>query len=328
MRPTLCPVRLLSVTLPPLALLLPLLHAGDGNVLANGGFEDELDGWNAFDTTGQGRIEATRDARDAREGKRVLVLERAGGSGVVMVRQDLPPSALAEEVEVRVSYRSPTGGRAQVSLWGYDGENDRPVLDRELVGITGKVRTWKRAEARVKVPEKVVKLSFAIRALDDGIYVFDGAELLAPDAAASGPLLNGDFERGLVGWTAETPSGRATVSTPAAARKSGKQGLRLEREASCRTPWDEVLTELTPLPKKAFSIEAQLRAQGTTAVLELRWYDERRFLLEAEEIGKSEKKSWSKARRRLKPPREARFAELAFRVTGRGHADLDGVVLK
>ncbi|MEM7307166.1 MAG: hypothetical protein AAF682_10875 [Planctomycetota bacterium] len=309
-----------------LLLWLVLAPAGppdDDPVLANGGFEDGLEGWIAFDATGQGRIEAEREAK---RGKRALVLERAGGQGLLMVRQNLPPAAVGEEVELRFDYRSPTGGRAQVSLFGYDGEADQPVLDRELLAVTGKVKRWKEAEARIRVPERVVSLALAIRVFEDGEYWFDGVELVVHGAEAAGPVRNGDFERGLLAWEAFTPSGRASAEVLSKARKSGKNGLRVEREARCPVPWDEVVTELA-LPKKPFTVEAQARASGATAVLEARWYDERRMLIETEEIGRA-KKSWSRLRARLKPPKGTRFAELAFRVSGTGHADLDAVEVK
>jgi hypothetical protein len=265
-----------------------LLVAGEKSedLLENGGFEAGLHAWNAIDTTQQGRIEVI--AKNAKEGKKALVIERKGGTGVVMVRQDLRGGAPAGEVTLAVSYRNASAGRAQVSLWGYDGRKDAPVLDEHSVEITGPNKKWEHAEKRIRIPDGVVKLAVGIRVLGDGEFVFDDVRLLrtsAKGAKPSGPIRNGGFESGLFAWETEFASGRTTAEVSAQARRSGEKGLRLRRTARCEVPWDGVVTPLESLPRQPFSVRAAARAEGARCRLEVRFLDARGVLVKCVEVG-------------------------------------------
>jgi carbohydrate binding protein with CBM4/9 domain len=309
-----------------IAAVLVLAAGKPQNALVNGGFEKGLDGWLRFDTTNQGRIEI---AADAHEGKKSLLLERKGGDGVVMVRQDLEPPG--KELTVAVSFRSKTGGKAHVAVAGFAANSDAIAMNTEVLSITGPVKAWTRKEAKVVVPDTVTKISLAIRAFGDGEFLFDDVVVSGGEKTGAKPpglLANGGFESGLVGWEIEAPSGRSTFEPSADARRSGEKGLRVERTARCESPWDAIVAPLSAVPKTAFTVKAQARAEHAIAVLEVRFADEHGLFLKAVEVARTAGDGWQTLQGKAAPPRDAASASVALLVTGRGTIDLDDVEAK
>ncbi|MBI1851830.1 MAG: hypothetical protein HYR85_15940 [Planctomycetes bacterium] len=248
----------------------------------------------------------------------------------MMVRQDL--DAPGKELTVSVSYRSKTGGKAHVVVVGYAANSDTLALNSEVAVITGPVKAWTRKESKITLPDTVVKLSIAIRALEDGEFLFDDVVMSVAGAAAgakaSGPLANGGFESGLVGWQVDAPSGRVTFEPNGDARKSGAKGLHVVRDARCELPWDALVASLADLPKGAFTVRAQVRAEHATCGLEVRFVDEHGVLLKAVEVGRSDKSGWTAIEGKATPPRDAVGASVAILVTGKGTIDVDDVEIR
>lgn len=297
------------------------------NLLKNGGFEEDLNGWYTVDITKQGKAEILDTAQ---EGKKSLRLERKGGQGVIMVRQNLRGFSGGRELTLSVSYRSLTGGKATVSIWGYDGKNDDPLLERDVISLTGKKKEWDRKEIQVKVSEKIQWMAIGIRVLEDGEFFFDDVSLSqAGVAVAPGGLLrNGGFELSLLDWEVVSPSNCLVATSEASAKRSGTHGLHLQFTKKCNAGDEGINTQIDRVPSKPIRIKAQARAKQMTVTAEMRFFNEKGALLEVAEIGKGGKDNWFPIEKRLTPPEGAKTAILAFKVQGDGSLDLDDISIE
>lgn len=301
------------------------LQAKPLNLLRNGSFEEGMQGWYPIDVSGRGKVEFVEGGID---GSKALRLHRNGGNGVVMVRQNLRGFPGGRNLKISVSYRSLTGGNASVSIWGYDAKNDAPLLERDVIALTGKKKEWERKEIEVKVSDKVLWMAVGIRVLDDGEFFFDDVKLQQQGIhELPGSLLrNGGFELGLLDWELELVSACAIAKADAAAKRSGGFGLRYQRGKKCEREMDLISTRMEKLPPGEIQIKAQLRAKQANCAIELRFFDAKGEFLQKSEIGKTTQDAWTAVEGKASVPEQAKSATVCFLISGEGHVDLDEVI--
>lgn len=160
---------------PALLALLALLPAvpaaaGEKDLLANGGFERGLEGWEARNVSGALTVDIDTKVRGA--GKASARLLVRGGPG--QFRADglacpLPGIPAGVKVAVSAMVRGREMGNGWLKFTVYDGEGTQ-LLDHVAVNDAGLTGTfdWRRVEREFEVPEEAVRAEICLFLYLDG----------------------------------------------------------------------------------------------------------------------------------------------------------------
>ncbi|MCC7066162.1 MAG: carbohydrate binding domain-containing protein [Planctomycetes bacterium] len=99
--------------------------AKDGNLLANGDFEQGVEGWNLLDNSKRLKVEATKDGRKG--GKQALHVQKTGGPPLDLVTQEVPLDGVSS-IEVQLWCKSAGCKNAWIKVWLY-GDDDKPLRE-------------------------------------------------------------------------------------------------------------------------------------------------------------------------------------------------------
>lgn len=103
------------------------------NLLRNGGFEKGLDGWNEIGNSG--RLTATVQKDERKEGRRALHLAKTGGAPLDLVTQEVELPKGGDTVVASLQLKSKAVANAWVKVWRY-GDDGEPVdTDVDLVRV-------------------------------------------------------------------------------------------------------------------------------------------------------------------------------------------------
>ncbi len=173
--------------------LLPLLmgsaRGADSNLLANGDFEDGLDGW-VF-ASNSGRATATVDRKVKKQGRRALHIAKTGGMPFDVLRADIETVAPGTRVEVSAQVMGKAVGNAFLKFWVYDAAGTSLVEDVDVVRLRGSFK-WKRVEKTYDLPATAARVAVMVLMVMDGdLWIDDvrvegkgGPEPLAEDIRA------------------------------------------------------------------------------------------------------------------------------------------------
>lgn len=105
------------------------------NLLANGGFEQGLEGWQLINNSG--RTSADIDQADVREGKQSLRVRKLGRAPMDVVRCDLDPLPAGGTVRVSACVQARNAARAFVKFFMYDADGKVVHDDVDIRQISG-----------------------------------------------------------------------------------------------------------------------------------------------------------------------------------------------
>lgn len=207
--------------------------SGEIELFKNNGFEDKLTDWRPLDMSRSCKFEI--DKKVKKGGKASVRIERGDGGRPDFLKQfvDLPSDA--GKVTFTAMVRVDKPGSVRTTLL-FSDENDESLQDPEI-GVTGPTRKkWKKLSGTFDVPEGAssVGVNFWFTKegtvwLDDVSLQWDGpSQKAGAGKAASLTLDNGDFGKGIEGWTAIDLGDSSTKGRHA--KGIGKGCLMLERK--------------------------------------------------------------------------------------------------
>lgn len=134
----------------------------DGSLLANGDFEQGLDGWREIDNSG--RLDAAVDKQRQHGGKQALHLGKTGGLPLDLVVQEIDDLPAKGKVTATAWLKSAGAKNAWIKVWLY-GDGDQVLHeDVDLAHVTGDLdwqqftKTWEVAGAKRAVVQIVMVL--------------------------------------------------------------------------------------------------------------------------------------------------------------------------
>lgn len=146
------------------------LQAASDNLLRNGGFEDQLAGWQVFGNSG--RMQAEAAAVPGCTGKAALHLRKKGGVPLDLVRQEVRKLAKAEQLLVSCRVRSSGCGNALVKFFLYD-DADRVVAEQvDLVQLRGD-QDWQPVQKAFDARRASYGVLQVVMVLDGEVWVDD-----------------------------------------------------------------------------------------------------------------------------------------------------------
>jgi erythromycin esterase len=165
-------------------VILGFAFAGDGNLLTNGGFENERDGW--FFMANSGRAKFVFDKKTKAKGKRALRIDKQGGFPADVLGQsfDVDPAHRGGRYKVSVRVKGDGIANGWLKLYLYDAAGQVVVEDVAFGSLRGKFK-WKVFQREFKVPETAVNGKLLVQVFVGGGSVWlDDCQVLPLGAKA------------------------------------------------------------------------------------------------------------------------------------------------
>jgi hypothetical protein len=302
-------------------------------LLANGGFEEGLDGWVVYRNSPDLKVEL--DAQAKAEGKQSLRVSKPGALPIDVVRQDVTVPAGGGNVKVSASVRASGAKNAFFKFFAYDASGNVVVKeDVDLIHIRGTF-DWKKVERTYSLPPQTVSAEVKLLMVLGGTVWLDDIRVAPTPAgagaarpiAAPGLISNGGFEKGVRGWIVGNNSRKLELGPDTENKIEGEQSLRITKEGGL--PMDIVRVDVNRPPQgKAVTVSAMVKAQrASNAWLKFFiWDDQGTVLVEDLDIAQiTGTFDWKKVDRQFTIPSNATKAAVQFWMVMDGTVWLDDV---
>ncbi len=228
-------------------LCLLLMSSGQDNLLANGGFEGELEGWRLIDNSG--RSELAVDRRTKRKGRQALHLTKTGGAPFDVVRGDLETLPSSGRLEVSMFVKGRDVERAFLKFFLWDAQDESLDANVDLRLLNGSFN-WIEVKHTYEIPAGTVSATVMLVMAGGGEVWLDEVRVMGSEAPVSQApknlLSNGDFEDGSqTGWQLLDNSGRASAKIATKPAASGRYALHLTKQGG--PPFDVLRADVSGL---------------------------------------------------------------------------------
>jgi hypothetical protein len=321
-----------------LLLLAGLASAKRGaNLLENGGFEQELEGWTVNASTGQAKFEV--DTRTKKKGKRSLRVTKTGkfshGDGCYY-DFDLPARAEGGRIRMSARVKAKKLKNAWLRMQLMDASGGYLLEDSDLhsPAINGTFN-WRKFEKTWDVPPGAKRGRIILDVYYGQTIWLDQIEVVHTPSKRKrkkrGPALtleNGTFDRSADGWQPLHAPAKGTLGFKVDRKV---EALRLTRETSRLLPQEGVHADVSEIGRaKRVTLSCRVRvgagARAVVALLAFNKYDA--FL----DIGRKEVRETGEAFTpqsvELTLPRGTTRLRVALAIEGSGSVWFDDVALK
>lgn len=168
-----------------LVTLFSVATAKEANLLANGGFEEGLDGW-AF-LRNSGRATATLDRKTRKEGKQALHLAKTGGVPFDVLRRDIASVTPGARVTVSAQVKGKDVGNAFLKFWVYDQAGEPVIQDVDVQQLRGTFN-WKKVEKTYDLPRNAASAAVMVLMVMGGDLWIDDLRVQGKEAAPPAEL--------------------------------------------------------------------------------------------------------------------------------------------
>lgn len=144
------------------------------NLLANGGFEKETDGW--IIGSNSGRMTLTPDKDVKTEGEQSLRIAKTGGMPIDIVRINCDGLTPGQKVTVSARIKAQDVGNAWMKFYVWDAEGNVLIEDLDVARIHG-TYDWRTAKKRFTVPEGTTKAAIQFWMILDGTIWIDDVRI-------------------------------------------------------------------------------------------------------------------------------------------------------
>lgn len=245
-----------------LLALLPLAAAGDTNLLPNGAFEKDVEGWVFFQLAGA-------DGREVEKGALHVTKAADSPDRPAMIWTDY---ALGPDQEGKLAFsiraKGRKLGRAQILFILWDDAGNASVEEKVLDGDLGP--KWKTFEKTIAIPGPAKGGRILVRLfgkgelwLDDASVTISGAPPPDPAPKSKLGLRNGDFDRSKEGWAPFPGSDGLRVALDGKEIRLSRGGRRLYPEQGV----EQVVT--LPARARKVALKCRARAEGAVACVAL-----------------------------------------------------------
>ncbi|MHC4958663.1 MAG: erythromycin esterase family protein [Planctomycetota bacterium] len=169
-----------------LMVVAGLALAGDGNLLENGGFEKERDGWFFLSNSGRATFQFDKKTKD--KGKRALRIDKQGGFPADVLGQnfDVDPAHRGGRYKVSVRVKGDGIANGWLKFYLYDAAGEVVVDEVAFGSLRGKFK-WKTFKREFKVPETAVNGKLLVQVFVGGGTVWLDECAVVPDGAKARP---------------------------------------------------------------------------------------------------------------------------------------------
>ena len=140
------------------------------NLLANGGFEKDTEGW--IIGSNSGRMELSPDKEAKTEGEQSLRIAKTGGMPIDIVRINCDGLTPGQKVMVSAKIKAQDVGNAWMKFYVWDAEGNVLIKDIDVARIHG-TYDWRTAKQRFTVPEGTTKAAIQFWMILDGTVWID-----------------------------------------------------------------------------------------------------------------------------------------------------------
>ncbi len=315
-----------------IALFAGQTRAGEtDNLLANGGFEDKLQGW-----TVQARVATyTATKKGKVKGKWCLHARkpRAFSHGEALFADfEIPRSRRNGHVVVSLRAKGKKLGNAWLRCYLYDAAGQTLNRDVDLPQLRGTFK-WTRHEKRFAVPKSAVRGRVLLNLyMGEELWLDDIRVVHKPGAGeqTSSGIRNGGFEEKLKGWiTLPSTAGRARASVDRTVKNAGKGALRLRRRHQRLFPQAGVSQSTPTGGVTKLVLRYQVRASdGARAVVTLLAFGGRGDLVASAHRETSPSVGFVQGELPLTLPAWAETVTVSLEIAGSGSVWFDDVTLE
>ena len=120
------------------------------NLLPNGGFEKDLDGWMLINNSRRTTAEVQKKTK--KEGKKALHIAKTGGMPLDLLRTEVKDIVPGTRVRVSMQVKGEGIGNAFVKFWAYDKDQKPLIQDVDVAQLRGNFG-WKEIEKTYDLPK-------------------------------------------------------------------------------------------------------------------------------------------------------------------------------
>lgn len=315
-----------------------LLWPGDAKeLLANGGFEKDLESWRPLDMSKGTAFEI--DTKVKHTGKQALRIEKKASGKPDFLKASIDLPARSGKLVLSIATLAAQGGSGRVDAYFFDAQG-ATIGQGFMTLATAKFgQKFESARAEYDIPEGAK--GFGINVIVDrpGTVWIDSASVMLagdtqekPKRRAGGNLLeDGGFEAGIDAWTDVTlGSGTASATRSTAAKATGTGALVVERKSNRLFPEDGVQTKVAePGASKRFQLALKARAEaGVTWRATVLAFDTRGICIGSTRTSGTASNSFTNAQCMLELKAACDHLIVVLAARGTGSAWFDDVVLE
>jgi hypothetical protein len=242
-------------------LLLALAARAGENLLPNGAFEKEVEGWVFFQFGGEDK----REVEGKTKALHVAKASKGGPPAMIWTDYALDPS---QEGKLSFSLRAKGKklGRTEILFILWDDKDGIAIEEKMHDGDLG--AKWQTFEKEIEIPGPAKGGRILVRLWEDGELWLDDASVrlkgAAPEPAPKGALAvrNGDFEKSKEGWAPVGGTDELKVALEKGELRLARGGRRLYPEPGVQ--------QIVKAPRaKRVTLRCRARAAGARACVAL-----------------------------------------------------------